>query len=171
MFIFTSLLFLSGYVLQQQTVRSLQAAIRPLPGPASPTSSQNPTSSTKDKPFNNPPGNKSHVTDQQNLRGQSSLDWTMLGYVQILRNHEDVCSALMLFAELGEHESPAQRLLIYPKDWNDDIKPAIGSDSAVQRSMRLLQSAAKGYNISLHPFEWQVEESQGERDLNEGIAT
>lgn len=33
MFLFTSALFLSGYVLQQQTVRDLQAAIKPKPTP------------------------------------------------------------------------------------------------------------------------------------------
>ncbi|KAL8685590.1 MAG: hypothetical protein Q9218_007664 [Villophora microphyllina] len=50
-FIFTSLLFLSGYVLQQQTVRSLQAAIRPQPAVVEP-----PPSPVLAKHFGTPPG-------------------------------------------------------------------------------------------------------------------
>lgn len=163
MFIFTSLLFLSGYVLQQQTVRSLQAAIRPPPPPPSPTLLQSPSSLKKAKAFGSPDRSQGHVTNQQHLQEEPSPDWTTLAYVQLLKSHDDVCNALMLFAELVEQDSPAQRLILYPRVWDDESNRVTELDSSIHRSARLLQIAAQRYNVLIFPIDPLVNNSHGKK--------
>ena len=55
-------------------------------------------------------------------------------------------NAVMLFAELDRQESPAQRLLLYPKLWDVDIE---GADKNRETSIRLLQKAALQYSVTL----------------------
>lgn len=79
-FTFTSLLFLSGYVLQQQTVRSLQAALHPPPAP-SPTLptyfQQNYTEGEEvglvGKEFGSPPGSRGHQSYEQGILSPSEI--------------------------------------------------------------------------------------------------
>lgn len=44
-------------------------------------------------------------------------DWSRLAYVQLVRSHSDVCTAVMLFAALANERSPARRVLLFPRVW------------------------------------------------------
>jgi len=147
-FIFTSLLFLSGYVLQQQTVRSLQAALHP---PLPPSSNR--TSTTHARPFGHPPGSPGHASYQAYLGEPTTpIDWTKTAYVQLVRDNTHVCNAAMTFAELARQKSPAQRVLLYPRQWDLDDEAGRG-DQRLETSMRLLRVAAVRYQVVLSPVD------------------
>ena len=154
-FLFTSLLFLSGYVLQQQTVHSLQAAIRP-PTPA-PIVTQSPVLA---KHFGTPPGHSFY--DKFLSSNIPKGGWAKVGYVQILRNHVEVCTAVMLFAELERQESMAQRIIFFPQRWNQRKTAQEAPDRTLETSMRLLRAAASRYRVMLQ----SIEPASG---ANEGI--
>ena len=61
-----------------------------------------------------------------------------------------VCNAVMLFAELDRQDSPAQRLLLYPKKWDVEME---GADKKQETSIRLLQKAALQYSVTLLPVD------------------
>ncbi|KAL9580767.1 MAG: hypothetical protein Q9212_004293 [Teloschistes hypoglaucus] len=152
-FIFTTLLFLSGYVLQQQTVRSLQAAIKPQPAVVQP-----PPSPVLAKHFGTPPGHS--FFDKYLASNRPKGGWAKVAYVQLLREHLHVCNAVMLFAVLEEQESLAQRVILYPKEW-DEKKEAPGKgrldlNPQVETSKRLLREAAKRYRVMLQPIKPMV---------------
>ncbi|KAL9601575.1 MAG: hypothetical protein Q9219_002409 [cf. Caloplaca sp. 3 TL-2023] len=144
-FIFTSLLFLSGYVLQQQTVRSLQAAIKPQP------IVQPPPSPVLAKHFGTPPGHS--FFDKYLARNRPKGGWAKVAYVQLLREHLHTCNALMLFSVLEEQESMAQRVIMYPQEWDEQVAGQIKVDPQVETSKRLLREAAKRYKVMLQPVE------------------
>ena len=54
----------------------------------------------------------------------------------------------MLFAELDRQESPAQRLLLYPKLWDVEMR---GAEKTQMTSIQLLQKAALQYSVTLIP--------------------
>ncbi|KAL8717631.1 MAG: hypothetical protein Q9181_008300, partial [Wetmoreana brouardii] len=147
-FIFTFLLFLSGYVLQQQTVRSLQLAIKPQPVV------QSPPSPILAKHFGTPPGHS--FFDKYLASNRPKGGWAKVAYVQLLREHLHVCNALMLFAALEEQESMAQRVIMYPKEWDQRGKDNKKVDQRLETSKRLLRNAAKGYRVMLQPVEPMV---------------
>ncbi|KAL8733210.1 MAG: hypothetical protein Q9166_002227 [cf. Caloplaca sp. 2 TL-2023] len=145
-FLFTFLLFLSGYVLQQQTVRSLQAAIKPQPVVVQP-----PPSPVLAKHFGSPPGHSFY--DKYLASNRPKGGWAKVAYVQLIGEHLHVCNALMLFAVLEDQESMAQRIIMYPKEWDakrSDQKPL---DPTIETSKRLLRDAAKSYKVMLQPVE------------------
>ncbi|KAH9862974.1 hypothetical protein J1614_010703 [Plenodomus biglobosus] len=154
-FLFTLALFLSGYVLQQRYVHTLQAAIRPrLPKPLpAPTPMTAPTLDAKwARPMGSRP--KLDETYAHYLAGQT-LDWSRLGYVQVVRAHVEVCSAVMLLADLAKMKSPAKRILLFPRPWllptAADQDGQYGPDMATTR--RLLRTAARRYGVTLMPME------------------
>lgn len=66
----------------------------------------------------------------------------------------------MLFAVLEEQESLAQRVILYPKEW-DEKKEATGKgklefDPQAETSKRLLREAAKRYKVMLQPIQPMV---------------
>ncbi|MCJ1394353.1 hypothetical protein MMC18_007231 [Xylographa bjoerkii] len=150
-FIFTSLLFLSGYVLQQQTVRSLQAAIHP-PLPPAPTAA--PSATTLARPFGHPPGSNGYASYQKILGGLApDIDWKRAAYVQLVTGHMTVCNAVMVFAELAAQKSRAQRILLYPKMWDRDLEQDGLNTLELERSTRLIRVAAVRYGVVLAPIE------------------
>ena len=146
-FIFTSLLFLSGYVLQQQTVRSIQAVIKP---PPPPTPSL-PPSPVLAKHFGTPPGHAFY--DKYLASNRPEGGWAKAAYVQLVREHIHVCNAIMIFAALEREESMAQRIIVYPKSWNEQSRDRETSNSQLETSMRLLKNAASRYRVMLQPVE------------------
>ena len=156
-FIFTFLLFLSGYVLQQQTVRSLQAALRPPPAPT-PT----PPSPVLAKHFGTPPGHSFY--DKYLASNRPKGGWAKAAYVQLVRQHLHVCNALMLFAELEGQESMAQRVIMYPKDWDTKRNEQTMVGPQVETSRRLLKDAAKRYRVMLQPVEPILKTKKGENN-------
>ncbi|OCK82984.1 glycosyltransferase family 8 protein [Lepidopterella palustris CBS 459.81] len=151
-FIFTSLLFLSGYVLQQKTVHSLQAAIKPRlpkPLPAS-TPIAPPNLNIKwARPVGSRPGSDTEF--QQHLV-EETIDWNKLGYAQLVKDHVEVCSAIMMFGDLHRLRSPAKKILLFPRSWLQDNDEQ-GGDAYLGTSKRLLRSAARRFGVILMPME------------------
>ncbi|KAL8684204.1 MAG: hypothetical protein Q9224_006522, partial [Gallowayella concinna] len=79
--------------------------------------------------------------------------WAKVAYVQMVREHLHVCNALMLFAVLEEQESMAQRVIVYPKEWDVNLSGQKVLDPQVETSRRLLKNAAKRYRVMLQPVE------------------
>ncbi|CAO2651413.1 Nn.00g039830.m01.CDS01 [Neocucurbitaria sp. VM-36] len=155
-FLFTLALFLSGYVLQQRYVHNLQAAIKPrVPKPLPPPNPIEPP--TLDVKWARPMGGRPDVdeTYAQYIAGQT-LDWSRLGYVQVVREHVELCSAVMLLSDLHRMKSPAKRILMFPRLWlvtNEDDQ--YGPEMSTTR--RLLRTAARRYGVTLMPMEPIVE--------------
>ncbi|KAF1942801.1 hypothetical protein EJ02DRAFT_374822 [Clathrospora elynae] len=155
-FLFTLALFLSGYVLQQRYVHTLQAAIKPrLPKPLPPPRAIPPP--TLDAKWARPMGGRPEIdeTYAQYIAGQT-MDWSRLGYVQVVREHVELCSAVMLLSDLHRMKSPAKRILMFPRLWlatsEDDT---YGPEMSTTR--RLLRTAARRYGVTLMPMEPIVE--------------
>lgn len=133
-------------MLQQQTVRNLQAAIRPLHPPPTRTLDKNLLVS---KRYGSLQG---HSTDDKLLTSNKPRGgWAKVAYVQILRDRTQACTAVMLFAELEHQESMAQRIIIYPEEWHLERGKRVDSSSPVKTSLRLLENAASRYKVLLQP--------------------
>lgn len=148
-FIFTFLLFLSGYVLQQQTVRGMQEAIKPrLPKPM-------PTASPVEESLN--PNARlarrlgSRDPRYENFGEELQIDWKRLGYVQMVTDHREVCTAVMHFADLNRDKSPATRILLFPRSWIEENEDEV--DPYLDTSRRLLRAAVRRYKVVLRPFD------------------
>ncbi|KAF9691499.1 hypothetical protein EKO04_010240 [Ascochyta lentis] len=151
-FAFTFALFLSGYVLQQRYVHNLQAAIKPrLPKPLPvPKPIEPPTLDEKwARPLDTRP--EAEDTMAQYMSGQE-LDWSRLGYVQVVRQHVELCSAVMLLSDLHKMKSPAKRVLLFPKPWLQEAGEN-GYSAEMSTTRRLLGTAARRYGVTLIPME------------------
>ncbi|KAG8525787.1 uncharacterized protein KY384_000547 [Bacidia gigantensis] len=158
--IFTTLLFLSGYVLQQQTIHSLQEAIHPKLA-ASPVQTLNPKLA---KHFGRPPGHSFY--DKYLTSNRPKGGWAKVAYVQLLRSHMHVCNSVMIFATFESQESMAQRILMYPKEWDDMDE----SDKEVATSKRLLREAASRYKVMLQPIRPMAYTIPKESELPQGFS-
>lgn len=148
--VFTVLLFLSGYVLQQQSVRSIQYAIRP---PDSDTSIH-------------------RSPNQHNLRRKSYYDESYgddtssgngyYAYLQLL-SHPDpsnICSAILFFKNLASNNTAIQdRLFMYPEEWDRLASKKQSKD--VSSALSLLHSASTKYKIWLLPIDMTAATSSG----------
>ena len=154
--LFTGLLFLSGYVLQQQTVANLQTAIKPRIQP--PKLESDPLEDlargrATHNLFNF--GDEAlHSVQARFSRVQDTvLPWSRLAYVQLVREPSELCNSIMFLGELHRLKSPGRRVLMFPRDWalptaeNDHINVEI------ETSKRLLRLAARRYGVKLHPVE------------------
>lgn len=133
-------------MLQQQTVRNFQAAIRPLHPPSSPGLDKNQLVS---KQYGSLQGHSTY--DKLLTNNKPKGGWTKAAYVQILRDRTQLCTAVMLFAELERQESMAQRIMIYPEEWHLERGNRGDSSSPVKTSLRLLENAASRYKVLLQP--------------------
>ncbi|EON68375.1 hypothetical protein W97_07633 [Coniosporium apollinis CBS 100218] len=151
---FTTILFLAGYVLQQQTVSDLQAVIKPhVPSPIAPPVPPPPPTNPNARAAR-PVGAslKAYGELQAYLSsGPKSIDWSRLAYTQLVKNHADVCSAVMLFGDLHRMKSPARRILLFPQAWAIGGKGEV-EDPWVETSRRLLRKAARRYRVILQPM-------------------
>ena len=151
-FLFTSMLFYSGYFLQQRTVRDIQAALHPPIPSVTPSPSATPatrdsigarTSTTDSSPYGGP---------QAVLTTSPPTDWSRNAYAHIVRHPRDACAAAMLFASLARSHSPAQRLLLYPESWDQAPDPNAAPTRASRQlstAMRLLRAARDRYDAKL----------------------
>ncbi|KAF2834367.1 glycosyltransferase family 8 protein [Patellaria atrata CBS 101060] len=148
-FFFTSILFLSGYILQQQTVHSLQVAIKPRL-PAEPIPSLAPLDPAVK--YGRKPGSGADNTLQQRLSSsRAKTDWTRLAHVQVVKDQSELCSAIMLFAELHSLKSPARRVLLFPSSWAGAAASEV-KDQYSYTTKRLLRKAARLYSVRLSPM-------------------
>lgn len=65
----------------------------------------------------------------------------------------EVCSAIMVFAELHKLKSPSRRVLLFPKTWLATRTAEEVYDGELETSKRLLRMAARRYSVILHPIE------------------
>jgi hypothetical protein len=151
-FLFTFALFLSGYVLQQRYVHNLQAAIKPrLPKPFSPAQPIEPPK--LDIKWARAMGSRPELdeTYKQYIAGQA-LDWSRLGYVQVVRERVELCSAVMLLSDLHRMRSPARRILMFPRLWLAEAEET-KKDPQTATTWRLLRTAVRRYGVTLMPME------------------
>lgn len=88
------------------------------------------------------------------------MDWSRLGYVQVVREHVELCSAVMLLSDLHKMKSPAKRILMFPKLWlatseDDQYSPEMST------TRRLLRNAARRYGVTLIPMDPIVQGADG----------
>lgn len=156
---FTLLLFLSGFVYQQQTVKGLQDAIRPKfpQAPPSPGVQQPESVELQRSRFFGKQAAGARITytdlDRDVHSAGADINWNRLAHIQLVSNHHDVCSAIMLLAELHAMRSPARRVLMFPKEWAEEKKAMKGdvSDPYLDSTRRLLRMAARRYRVELLP--------------------
>jgi hypothetical protein len=159
------MLFLSGYVLQQQTVSSIQEAIKPR-APSPPASSPQEVfvqSLPPSRAFSSALGNAGEQALNLYKAGSSGatpIDWKKLAHVQLVKDHNEVCSAIMLFAELHQQKSPAKRVLMFPKAWAMGERGEI-LDPYLESSKRLMRAAARRYQVVLRPMDTVIEGMDG----------
>jgi hypothetical protein len=148
---FTFLLFLSGYVIQQRTVQGLQAAIRPR-APFPHVQALVPTVTDPRVKASRPFGRlKDYAKLQLHLQEQGKpFSWDRLAYAQIVREHSEVCDALILFGELYRSKSPVPKLLLFPAAWISDKDE---SNQEWETTHRLLRKATRRYRATLVPIE------------------
>lgn len=127
-------------------MRSLQAAIRPQI--VAPAVTQSPVLA---KHFGAPPGHSFY--DKFLASNRPRGGWAKVGYVQIIRYHIEVCNAVMQFAELERQESMAQRIIFYPRKWDQQRSTQKKPDPTLETSMRLLRSAASRYKVMLQAID------------------
>ncbi|CAI6337650.1 unnamed protein product [Periconia digitata] len=165
-FLFTFALFLSGYVLQQRYVHSLQAAIKPrLPKPLPVAKPIEPP--TLDVKWARPLGARPEVdgTIDQIIAGET-LDWSRLGYVQVAKEFIELCGAVMLLADLYDMKSPARKILMFPKAWLANTDDEEEYNPQMSTTKRLLRTAVRRYGATLVPMETIVDGADGRIDCN-----
>ncbi|KAK4502921.1 hypothetical protein PRZ48_006348 [Zasmidium cellare] len=159
-FVFTALLFLSGYVIQQQTVRGLKVAIQPRI-PQAPPSLSNPDEREptqqefqSSRLFGRNGGRVAYTDFDRDVHSAgANINWRRLAHVQLVSNHHDVCNAIMVLADLHIMKSPARRVLLFPKAWAQEKKAETDADPYLGSTRRLLKLAARRYHVELHPVE------------------
>ncbi|KAI9793716.1 MAG: hypothetical protein M1816_007611 [Peltula sp. TS41687] len=143
-FIFTTLLFLSGYILQRRTVHDIQRAINPSPRPSpspglpvsgsisiSVSSAVSPQASSTTSPLPSPPPLDTIKPPPQRPRHAAAYPYqeylsptygrrgsTRVAYARLVTSHIHVCDAVVFFAELCRARNTADRVLLYPRAWD-----------------------------------------------------
>ncbi|PIA96313.1 Glucose N-acetyltransferase 1 [Cercospora beticola] len=74
------------------------------------------------------------------------IDWSRYAYVQYVTDNHSLCNAYMVFDALKRHGSKADRILMYPKQW-DKV-----DDSPQDRNSQLLIRAEKIFKAKLKPI-------------------
>ncbi|OJJ99687.1 hypothetical protein ASPACDRAFT_1888360 [Aspergillus aculeatus ATCC 16872] len=167
---FTFLLFLSGYVLQQQSVRNIQHAIR------APELSLTPHNEGQPLLLNTPPNQQPQ--QQQNPITQPNQDPTpaaqgTYAYLQLLTRPDPshICSAILFFHSLTAATDPTNRtriqdrLFMYPREWDQLYTPSNPSNpsslsdttdnkhTTIIKALTHLRTAALANSIWLLPID------------------
>ena len=99
-------------------------------------------------------GRYNELGNQRKPGLKNEPDWARLAHAQVLRHQSDVCNALILFAELDKQESLADRIMLYPKSWEDGRwEDGASLPTGLETSLRLIQQAARRYDVSLMPID------------------
>ncbi|KAL4877477.1 hypothetical protein BJY04DRAFT_198048 [Aspergillus karnatakaensis] len=153
--IFTFLLFLSGYALQQQSVRTIQHAIRPPERPKShlyKRSSQDPLSEVDVEESLDEQIPQVEIYDSPGAEGNYA-------YLQLLSDPDpsNICSAILFFKQLSTDGSAIQdRLFMYPSTWD-----TMTLTKPVSTALALLRAASLKYDIWLLPIDMSAATSAG----------
>ena len=166
--LFTLLLFLSGLFLQQRSVRSIQAVIRPTDAPkishwppqARPFYTQKLANSAHSSPDLRPSSQtESRYNDKEEVpkefwdlsrRRSDDPPPSQQAVVQVLSrpSASDICSSILLFRTLASNSSiRPQQVLLYPQSW--DSNPPMRS---ITSALEVLRASSDEYNVVLHPL-------------------
>ncbi|WEW55995.1 hypothetical protein PRK78_001430 [Emydomyces testavorans] len=166
--LFTFLLFISGYALQQQSVRNIQAALPKYTAPAStptllPTPFVKPAGGEEfpfaiDKregistsPFDTLPNHKQGDQQAPIDGATQTLTPDKRAYLQILSKPSaaDICSTLLFSKTIALNSTlDTDRVVIYPESWE------LNSPTAnIAAALRILRASRKQYNIILHAID------------------
>ena len=134
-------------------MRSLQLALHPPPAPAIPF-----TNPVLQKHFGQPPGYGGGFYDKFLAKNKPRGGWAKVAYVQLVRRHVEVCGAVMGMREVERGESMAQRIIMYPAEWDRELEEGRGEDGKEgggrrETSRRLLRKAAREYRVMLQAIE------------------
>lgn len=87
--------------------------------------------------------------------------------MQLVRRHVEVCGAVMGMREVERGESMAQRIIMYPQEWDRRLEEGNGGgEGRRETSRRLLRKAAKEYRVMLQAVE-SVPLAEGSEALTE----
>ncbi|KAL1974678.1 hypothetical protein VTN31DRAFT_4882 [Thermomyces dupontii] len=146
----TFLLFLSGYALQQKSLRDIQHALR------EPIHSSTP--SIRSHVYTDGAGDvQQYLADGDNA---ASTKPTNVAYLQLLTrpNPSNICSAILFYKKLAENSSAVhERLFVYPRDWDMVTFPS----DEVNTALSLLRAASSQYGIWLVPIDTSILHSRG----------
>lgn len=81
---------------------------------------------------------------------KESVDWSRFAYVQYATNHDYLCNSVMVFEILHRLNSKADRLLMYPSNYELDGDPETESSDS-----RLLRKARDQYDVKLKAIKVQ----------------
>ena len=141
-------------------MRSLQAAIHP---PPPPSASSTGLAIAPIQSFGHSSESKGRGSYEAYFgRNTTTINWKKAAYVQLVRHHMEVCNAAMAFAELARQNSQAQRVLLYPREW-DLQEGSIVAAHDLDTSLRLLRVVSNRYNVILSPVDPILEMSKGTR--------
>lgn len=79
-----------------------------------------------------------------------SIDWTRYAYSQFATSSAYLCNSVMVFESLSRLGSKADRILLYPEEWDTEIANSTDRDS------QLLVKARDEYGVKLIPVEMQL---------------
>ena len=158
--IFTLLLFLAGYVLQQQSVKSIQHALKPPPEPV-PFKGYGSSGSTFQKPaqkrgLSDPDLDLEEIDPEYSRVNQDRHAGSRgsFAYLQLLSNPDpsDICSAVLFFKHLATNGTAVQdRLFMYPAEWDRMSTKELGKTASI--ALSILRAASMKYGIWLLPID------------------
>ncbi|KAL2852190.1 hypothetical protein BJX68DRAFT_234970 [Aspergillus pseudodeflectus] len=152
--IFTSLLFLSGYALQQQSVRNIQHAIRPPDQPKAHLYTRSTQDPLSDLDLD------AQQEDIEELQMRKPAESTgNYAYLQLLSEPDpsNICSAILFFKQLSTNGTAIQdRLFMYPREWD-----TMTVSQPVSTALSLLRAASLKYGIWLLPIDMKAATSAG----------
>ena len=126
----------------------MQAIIHPPPAPKVPEPEPKKSRSFRTQ------GRYDELGNQRKPGSRNEPNWARLAHAQVLRHQLDVCNAVMLFAELERQESLADRIMLYPKSWDDGRwEDDTASLKSLETSLRIIQLASTRYDVSLMPID------------------
>ncbi|KAJ5099735.1 hypothetical protein N7532_006736 [Penicillium argentinense] len=165
--IFTLLLFLSGYVLQQQSVKNIQHAIRPPLEPA--TRSREALGSAFQKRGLSDSDLDAGVDQESSLGSQDrhAKPRGNFAYLQLLSEPDpsDICSAVLFFKQLATNGTRVQdRLFMYPQEWDRMSTKKLGKPASI--ALSILRAASIKYGIWLLPIDMTAATSAGYSTTN-----
>ncbi|RDW83296.1 hypothetical protein BP5796_04787 [Coleophoma crateriformis] len=80
-----------------------------------------------------------------------NIDWSRFKYVQYVTTPEYLCNAVMIWSQIEEIGSRANRIMMYPSNWNQDAVNPV--DLQPTPIARMLEEAASKYFVQLYPVE------------------
>ncbi|KAJ5795125.1 hypothetical protein N7457_001724 [Penicillium paradoxum] len=164
--IFSTLLFLSGYVLQQQSVKSIQHALKPQEAPKMGKHQSGPAFQ---KPLKRDLSDSDYGDDDEILVGTQPHYGAArnFAYLQLLSEPDpsDICSVILFFKQLATNGTAVQdRLFMYPAQWDRMSAQQLGNSAT--EALARLRAASFKYNIWLLPIDMSAATAAGYSTTN-----